>query len=52
MSTHGAKATGKFKITQQPDMKYTWNTTVASSFWGMRLRVASTAIDAEFQNSS
>ncbi len=37
-------------MTQQPDMKYTWNTMVASSFWDMRLSVACTATDAEFQN--
>ncbi len=45
-----AKAAGKFKMTQQPDMKYTWNTMVASSFWEMRLSVACTATDADFQN--
>ncbi len=43
-----AKAAGKF--TQQPDMKYTWNTIVASSYWDMRLSVECTATDAEFQN--
>ena len=32
-----AKAAGKFKMTQQPDMKHTWNTMVASSYWDMRL---------------
>ncbi len=31
-------------------MKYTWNTMVASSFLDMRLSVACTATDAEFQN--
>ena len=45
-----AKAAGKFQMTQQPDMKYTWNTMVASSFWDMRLSVACTATNAEFQN--
>ena len=45
-----AKAAGKFNMTQQPDMKYTWNTMGASSFWDMRLSVAFTATDAEFQN--
>jgi hypothetical protein len=44
------KAVGKFKRTQQPDMKYTWNTMAASSFWDVRLSVACTATDAEFQN--
>ena len=38
-------------MTQQPDMKYTWNTmVVASSYWDMRLSVACTVTDAEFQN--
>ncbi len=32
------------------DMKYTWSTMVASSFWDMRLSVACTATDAEFQD--
>ena len=45
-----AKAAGKFKMPQQPDMKYTWNTMVASSYWDMRLSVACTVTDAEFQN--
>jgi hypothetical protein len=45
-----AKAAGKFKMSQQPDMKYTWSTMAASSFWDMRLSVACTATDAEFQN--
>jgi hypothetical protein len=44
-----AKAAGKFNM-KQPDMKYTWNTMVASSYWDMRLSVACTATDAEFQN--
>ncbi len=40
----------KFNMKQQPDMKFTWNTMVASSYWDMRLSVACTATDAEFQN--
>jgi hypothetical protein len=44
-----AKAAGKFKMTQHPQIKYTWNTMTASSFWDMRLSVACTATDAEFQ---
>ncbi len=39
-----AKAAGKFKMTQQLEMKYTWNTMVA------RLSVTCTSTDAEFQN--
>ncbi len=37
-------------MTLQPDMKYTWSTMVASSYWNMRLSVACTVTDAEFQN--
>jgi hypothetical protein len=37
-------------MTQLPDAKYKWNTMVASSYWDMRLSVACTATDAEFQN--
>jgi hypothetical protein len=44
------KAAGKFKMMQQLDMKNTWNTMAASSFLDMRLSVACTATDAEFQN--
>ncbi len=35
---------------QQPALKYSWNTMVASSFWDMRLSTACAATDAEFQN--
>jgi hypothetical protein len=45
-----ARAAGKFKMSQQPDMKYTWSTMASSSFWDMRLSVACTATDAAFQN--
>ncbi len=44
------KAAEKFKMTQQPNMKYMWSTMVASSFLDMRLSVACTATDVEFQN--
>ncbi len=44
-----AKSAG-IKMSQQPNMKYTWSTMAASSFWDMRLSVACTATDAEFQN--
>ena len=37
-------------MTLQQNMKYTWNTIVASSYWDMRLSVACTVTDAEFQN--
>ncbi len=40
----------KFLKSQQPAMKYTWNTLVTSSFWDMRLSIACAATDAEFQN--
>ena len=45
-----AKDADKFLMSQQPALKYTWNTLVASSFWDMRLSIACAATDAEFQN--
>ena len=48
---HGrAKDADKFLMSQQPVLKYTWNTMVTSSFWDMRLSIACAATDAEFQN--
>ncbi len=46
----GAKAAGKLNIRQQSELHYSWSTTVASSFWYMRLSVACLATDAEYQN--
>ncbi len=43
-------AAHKFLMSQQPALKYTWNTMVTSSFWDMRLSIACAATDAEFQN--
>ena len=37
-------------MSQQPELKHTWNTMVASSFWDMRLSIACAAADAEYQN--
>ncbi len=37
-------------MSQQPALKYSWNTMVASSFWDMRLSIACAATDAEFQS--
>ncbi len=45
-----AKAAGKFEMWHQPKMQYTWNTMAASSYLEMRLSVACTATDAEYQN--
>ena len=45
-----AKGADKFLMSQQPALKYSWNTMVASSFWDMRLSIACAATDAEFQN--
>ena len=46
--TYGrAKDADKFLMSQQPALKYTWNTLV---FWDMRLSIACAATDAEFQN--
>ena len=44
-----AKGADKFLMSQQPALKYSWNT-MASSFWDMRLSIACAATDAEFQN--
>ena len=45
-----AKEADKFLTSQQPALKHTWNTMVASSFWDMRLSIACAATDAEYQN--
>ena len=44
-----AKETDKFLMSQQPALKHTWNTMVASSCWDMRLSIACAATDAEYQ---
>ena len=45
-----AKEADKFLMSQQPALRYSWNTMVASSFWDMRLSIACAASDAEHQN--
>ena len=45
-----AKEADKFPMSQQPALKHSWNTMVASSFWDMRLSIACAATDAEYQN--
>ena len=45
-----SKTTGKFELWRQSEVRHTWNTMVASSYWDMRLSAACTATDAEFQN--
>jgi hypothetical protein len=45
-----AKAAGTFDMRQQPELHYSWNTMVASSYWDMRLSVACVATDADYQN--
>ena len=37
-------------MSQQPALRYSWNTMVASSFWDMRLSIACAVTDAEYQN--
>ena len=37
-------------MSQQPALRHTWNTMVASSFWDMSLSIACAATDAEYQN--
>ena len=46
------KEADKFLMSQQPALKHSWNTMVASSFWNMRLSIACAATDAEYQNRS
>jgi len=45
-----AKEADKFLMSQQPALRHSWNTMVASSFWDMRLSIACAATDAEHQN--
>ena len=45
-----AKEADKFLMSQQPALRHSWNTMVASSFWDMRLSIACAATDAEYQN--
>ena len=45
-----AKEADKFLMSQQPALKHTWNTAMASSFWDMRLSIACAATDADYQN--
>ena len=45
-----AKEAGKFIMSQQPALKPSWNTIVASSFWDTRLSIAYAATDAKYQN--
>ena len=45
-----AKDADEFIMSQQPALRYSWNTMVASSFWDMRLSIACAATDAEYQN--
>ncbi len=45
-----AKEADKFLMSQQPALRYSWNTMVASSFWDMCLSIACAATDAEYQN--
>ena len=42
-----AKEADKFRMSQQPALKHSWTTMVASSFWDMRLSIACAATDAE-----
>ena len=45
-----AQSVDKFDMRRQPKVVHTWNTSVASTYWDMRLSVACAATDAEFQN--
>ena len=45
-----AKEADKFLVSQQPALRHTWNTMVASSIWDMRLSITCAATDAKYQN--
>ena len=45
-----AMGADKFFMSQQPALKYSWNTMEGSSFWDMRLSIACAATAADFQN--
>ena len=45
-----AQSVDKFDMRRQPKVVHTWNTSMASTYWDMRLSVACAATDAEFQN--
>ena len=45
-----AKKADKFLMSQQPALRHSWNTMVASSFWDIRLSIACAATDTEYQN--
>ncbi len=46
-----AKGANKFLMSQQPALKYSRNTIVASSFWDMRLSIACATTHAEFHQN-
>ena len=45
-----AKTLERFDMRKQHAVQYSWNTLVASTYWDMRLSIASAATDAEFQS--
>ena len=45
-----AKGADKFLMSQQPALKYSWNTMAVSSFWDMRLSIACAATEMDLQN--
>ena len=45
-----AQSVDKFDMRRQPKVVHTWNTSMASTYWDMRLSAACAATDAEFQN--
>ena len=46
-----AKVVEKFLKLQEPALRHTWNTLVASSFWDVRLSIACAATDVEYPSS-
>ena len=45
-----ARTLGRFDMRKQQVVQHSWNTLVASTYWDMRLSIASAATDAEFQS--
>ena len=46
-----AQSVDKFDMRRQPKLVHTWNTSMASTYWDLRLSVACAATDAEFQTA-
>ena len=45
-----AEEADEFLMSQQPALRYTWSTAMASSFWDIHLSIVCAAKDADYQN--